>query len=57
MGMPRNTARGLGAYALTGRAAWIAFGNRGDHGILVEGDRRHGEQLFFPNAAKRDAGS
>lgn len=38
MGATLNIARGMGAYTLTDRATWIAFGNRGDHRILVEGD-------------------
>jgi len=25
------------AYTLTDRATWVAFGNKGDHGIVVEG--------------------
>ena len=40
MGATLNTAVGMGAYALTDRATWIAFGNRGDFTILVEGDQR-----------------
>jgi tungstate transport system substrate-binding protein len=38
MGATLNTAVGMGAYALTDRATWISFGNKGDHVILVEGD-------------------
>ena len=38
MGATLNTAVGMDAYALTDRATWIAFKNRGDHGIVVEGD-------------------
>jgi len=40
MGATLNIAAGLGAYAMTDRATWIAFGNKGDHRILVEGDPR-----------------
>jgi tungstate transport system substrate-binding protein len=29
----------MGAYALTDRATWIAFKNRGDFKITVEGDK------------------
>ena len=28
------------AYIITDRATWIAFGNKGDHQILVQGDVR-----------------
>jgi tungstate transport system substrate-binding protein len=40
MGATLNTARGLGAYALTDRGTWIAFKNKGEHALLVEGDPR-----------------
>jgi tungstate transport system substrate-binding protein len=42
MGQTLNTAVGMEAYALTDRATWISFANRGDFGIVVEGD----EDLF-----------
>ncbi len=38
MGATLNTAAGMGAYALTDRATWIAFKNKGDLKIIVEGD-------------------
>lgn len=38
MGATLNTASGLGAYALSDRATWISFQNKGDLAILVEGD-------------------
>jgi len=38
MGATLNIATGMGAYTLTDRATWIAFGNKGDHRILSEGD-------------------
>ena len=38
MGATLNTAVGMGAYALTDRATWISFGNKGDYQIAVEGD-------------------
>jgi len=38
MGATLNAAVGMGAYALTDRATWISFKNKGDHGIVVEGD-------------------
>jgi tungstate transport system substrate-binding protein len=38
MGATLNTAAGMGAYALTDRATWIAFKNKGGLKIVVEGD-------------------
>jgi tungstate transport system substrate-binding protein len=38
MGATLNTASGMQAYALTDRATWIAFENKGDLAVLVEGD-------------------
>ena len=38
MGATLNTGLGMGAYVMTDRATWIAFGNKGDHVVLVEGD-------------------
>jgi tungstate transport system substrate-binding protein len=40
MGATLNTASGLNAYALTDRATWISFKNKGELQILVEGDPR-----------------
>lgn len=40
MGATLNVAIGMGAYVLTDRATWIAFGNKGDYQIIVEGDDR-----------------
>ena len=40
MGATLNVAVGMSAYTLTDRATWIAFGNKGDFGIHVEGDSR-----------------
>jgi tungstate transport system substrate-binding protein len=40
MGATLNVAVGMGAYALTDRATWIAFKNRADFAILVQGDPR-----------------
>jgi tungstate transport system substrate-binding protein len=40
MGPALNTASSMNAYLLTDRATWLAFRNRGDLEILVEGDRR-----------------
>ncbi len=38
MGPTLNTAAGMNAYALTDRGTWLAFKNRGDLVVLVEGD-------------------
>ena len=40
MGATLNTGIGMGAYVLTDRATWIAFGNKRRHRIAVEGDPR-----------------
>jgi len=42
MGATLNTASGLGAYTLADRATWLAFQNKGDLEVVVEGD----EKLF-----------
>jgi tungstate transport system substrate-binding protein len=39
MGPTLNTAIGKNAYCLTDRGTWIAFGNKADYRILVEGDK------------------
>jgi len=39
MGATLNAGVGMGAYVLTDRATWIAFKNKGDFGIAVEGDK------------------
>jgi len=39
MGATLNTAAGMGAYALTDRATWIAFKNKKNLKIQVEGDK------------------
>ena len=44
MGPALNTASALGAYILADRGTWLAFKNRGDLTILVQGDPR----LFNP---------
>ena len=38
MGATLNIAVAMGAYALTDRATWINFGNKGDHRIVLERD-------------------
>ncbi|MGD1877940.1 MAG: substrate-binding domain-containing protein [Kiloniellaceae bacterium] len=40
MGATLNTAVGMQAYAMTDRATWIAFGNKADFKVAVEGDER-----------------
>jgi tungstate transport system substrate-binding protein len=40
MGPALNTASSMNAYLLADRATWLAFSNRGDLAILVEGDTR-----------------
>jgi tungstate transport system substrate-binding protein len=40
MGPALNTAASMNAYLLADRATWLAFKNRGDLAILVEGDKR-----------------
>ena len=47
MGATLNTASGMNDYAIADRATWIAFRNKGDLAILVEGD----ERLFNPYGA------
>ena len=40
MGATLNTGTEMGAYILTDRATWIAFGNKGNFKVVVEGDKR-----------------
>ena len=40
MGATLNLAVGMKAYTMTDRATWIAFGNKGDFEIMIEGDER-----------------
>ena len=56
-------AASLSGYALTDRGTWLAFKNRGDLTILVEGDQRlfnqYGVMLVSPERhahVKKDAG-
>lgn len=57
MGATLNTGTGMGAYVMTDRATWIAFGNKGTHQILVEGDAKmfnqYGVILVNPEAHPR----
>ncbi len=63
MGAALNTASASGAYVLADRGTWISFKNRGDLGIVVEGDRRlfnqYGVILVSPAkhpSVKKEAG-
>ncbi|MCR2745406.1 substrate-binding domain-containing protein [Limnobacter parvus] len=38
MGATLNLGVGMGAYVLADRASWVAFGNKGNFKIMVEGD-------------------
>jgi tungstate transport system substrate-binding protein len=40
MGATLNTGTAMGAYIMTDRATWIAFGNKGSYKIAVEGDAK-----------------
>jgi tungstate transport system substrate-binding protein len=40
MGPALNIASSAGGYALSDRGTWLAFKNRGELAVLVEGDRR-----------------
>jgi tungstate transport system substrate-binding protein len=57
MGATLNTAVAMGAYALTDRATWVAFGNKGDFGVAVQGDARLFNQygVILVNPAKHPA--
>ncbi len=56
MGATLNAAVGMGAYTMTDRATWIAFKNKADFKILVEGDTKlfnqYGVILVNPNRHK-----
>lgn len=55
MGPALNTASAASAYVLADRGSWLAFKNRGDLAILVEGDRRLFNQygVILVNPARR----
>lgn len=63
MGPALNTSSSMHAYVLSDRATWLAFKNRGDLAILVEGDKRLFNQYGVilvnpqkhPNVKKADA--
>ncbi|PQO23248.1 sulfate transporter [Rhodobacteraceae bacterium WD3A24] len=54
MGATLNAGVGMGAYVMTDRATWTSFANKGDFGILVEGDadlhNQYGVILVNPEA-------
>lgn len=54
MGPALNAAASLNAYVLADRGTWLAFRNRGDLGVLVEGDKRLFNQygVILVNPAK-----
>ena len=54
MGPTLNTASAMRAYALADRGTWLAFKNRGELGIMVEGDQRLFNQygVMLVNPAK-----
>jgi tungstate transport system substrate-binding protein len=54
MGPALNIGSGANAYVLTDRATWLNFKNRGDLGILVQGDQRMFNQygVMLVSAAK-----
>jgi tungstate transport system substrate-binding protein len=63
MGAALNAANSMSAYVLSDRATWLAFRNRGDLRILVEGDTRlfnqYGVMLVNPekhSSVKKDLG-
>ncbi len=63
MGAALNTASAMNAYVLSDRGTWLSFKNRGDLGIVVEGDKRlfnqYGVMLVNPEkhpSVKAEAG-
>jgi tungstate transport system substrate-binding protein len=54
MGPALNTASSMGAYILADRGTWLAFKNRGELAILVEGDQKLFNQygIMLVNPAK-----
>jgi tungstate transport system substrate-binding protein len=63
MGPALNTAASMNAYLLADRGTWLAFRNRGDLAVLVEGDKRlynqYGVMLVNPDkhpTVKKDLG-
>ena len=63
MGAALNTASASNAYVLSDRGTWLSFKNKGDLGIVVEGDKRlfnqYGVMLVNPEkhpTVKKDLG-
>jgi tungstate transport system substrate-binding protein len=63
MGPALNSASSMSAYVLSDRGTWLAFRNRGDLAIAVEGDKRlfnqYGVMLVNPDkhpTVKRELG-
>jgi tungstate transport system substrate-binding protein len=56
MGATLNTGTAMDAYIMTDRATWIAFGNKGDYQIAVEGDPKMFNQygIILVNPEKHD---
>jgi tungstate transport system substrate-binding protein len=54
MGAALNTAAASGAYVLSDRGTWLAFRNKGDLAVVVEGDKRLFNQygVMLVNPAK-----
>jgi tungstate transport system substrate-binding protein len=54
MGATLNIAVGKQAYALTDRGTWLAFANKGDFKVMVEGDNKLFNQygVILVNPAK-----
>ena len=54
MGQALNTASAMKVYVLSDRGSWIAFKNRGDLEIVVEGDKKLFNQygVILVNPAK-----
>ena len=57
MGSALNTAASMNAYLLADRGTWLAFKNRGDLAILIEGDKRLNNQygVMLVNPVKHPA--
>ncbi|WP_297770277.1 extracellular solute-binding protein [uncultured Roseovarius sp.] len=57
MGATLNTGTAMDAYIMTDRATWIAFGNKGDYQIAVEGDPKMFNQygIILVNPEKHES--
>ena len=52
MGATLNTGTSMGAYVLTDRATWIAFGNKGDEKTLAGSEMVEDRPLAAPGRAR-----